>query len=117
MELEGLKVGDKLICAHNYGGRYDVHVVTRLTATLAICGERASFALKTGKKRGSDGWSTRWAKIPTADDLAKIELRNRIQNSTTGLQRIRLTAKTIDAAEALIKAALADGTVPDEVAG
>lgn len=102
--LEGVKVGDKLICRHSYGDRYDLYTVTRLTKTLAVCGESASFAIKDGKKRGSSSWNSRWAKMPNADDLARIQFDNRIRAVQARIAAVKVTADNLEDAEAFLAA-------------
>lgn len=107
--LEGVKIGDKLICRHGYGDRYDVYTVTRLTKTLAVCGEYASFALKDGKKQGTNSWSARWAKIPNGDDLARIQFDNRLCAVQGKISATKVTAENLEAAEAFLAASQLQG--------
>lgn len=99
--LEGVKTGDKIVCRANYGTGYDVFQVTKLTATQAVCGPKA-FMLASAKMIGTVGLAARYGRLPTAEELAEIELRNRIAFAQHQLAKLALTAETIDAAEALI---------------
>jgi hypothetical protein len=102
--LNDVKVGDKIVCTASCGRGHSIHTVVRLTKTRAVCHNGKAFLLNDGKMVGTTGYSTRFGRIPDADDLANIALTIRVRNATLALGRIKLSAATVDAAEALIKA-------------
>lgn len=97
--IEHLAVGDKIFIPINFGRGGRIAKIERITATQALVGNE-KFRRNDGKLVGSTGWETTFCRPATEEDF----LNFRIQNAEYKLQKIKLSAETIEAAEALIKA-------------
>lgn len=70
-DLTGAKVGDKLFVKSGHYDKGSIVTVDRITPTGRIVTKHGEFN-PNGRKRGSDGWQSTWARLATEDDVAGI---------------------------------------------
>jgi hypothetical protein len=99
MDLSACKVGDSLFIDERWGYSGRILKIDRLTATQAICGDER-FRLDTGKRHGSSGWHSVYARPAQASDI----LAARIRGTQQRLEKFKVTAENLSAVEAFLKA-------------
>lgn len=102
--LKSAKVGDIIVVPARMGIGHEMYRVESVGKARINCG-RASFMIESGVMVGtSSTWNTRYGRIPTDDDLARIRLVNRMQSAKETIRRIDVNESNLEAAEAFIKA-------------
>jgi hypothetical protein len=101
VNLENAKAGDMLIAGSLFSSQTRCLMVDRTTATQVICGNER-FRKTDGKSVGTSGWHSYWARIPSAEELAKAQLAARIAIAADKLRRLRVTEENLAAVEALL---------------
>ena len=95
--IEEAKVGDKLI--YNTLTRANVAVISRLTATQAIVDNSVRFNRKDGRRVGSKGRYSTWARIATTQELDEIAKKDRIRFLNAWLDRAKVTDANLELVE------------------
>lgn len=87
-KFENIKIGDKII-VDTRTGNPTIETVENVTKT-QFRTEHGSFLKSNGKKVGSDGWYTVYAKLPGEGELEMIERANKRR------RMVRLTLKALE---------------------
>jgi hypothetical protein len=100
-DLNGVKAGDSLFIKT---GNYDkgrIVRVDRVTPTGRVIAGGSEFN-PNGRKRGSRGWDSTWARLASEDDIAGIYRHGLVRNLEQFRQWEKMSPEDLKAASALV---------------